>query len=65
MGCRTLFDDVVRGVAAPVRSGGKLGDRYILWRPDLWRDCDAITDLLLGTCARSSGFRDGLHSLLA
>jgi len=65
MDSRALLDGVVRTAVAAVRSGSKPGDRHILWRPEFRRDCDAITDIALSTCARSSGLCDGFHSLLA
>src|SRR4030095_10523894 len=65
MGGGALPDDGVGGAITSVRSGSKPGDRYILWRSDIRRHRDAITDLVLGACTGGSGFRYGLYSLPA
>ena len=65
MGGHAFPDVVVGSFVAFVRGGSKPGDRHILWRPDFRRDCDAITDIVLGTCAGGSRLCDRVHSLLA
>src|SRR6516225_9794158 len=64
MGGHAFPDVVVGGFSALVRGGSKPGDGHLLWRPDIRRDCDATTHLLLGTRAAGARLCDGVHYLL-
>src|ERR1043166_5417106 len=65
MGGRALLDGIVHNPVATVRSGGKSGNRHLLWRLDLRRVCNATSDVIMGASAASSRLCDGVHSLSA
>src|SRR5262249_21745054 len=65
MGGCAFADVAIVSVVASVRGGSKPRDRHILWRQDIRRVCDAITNILLGTRAGGSRLCDGFHPLLA
>ena len=65
MGRRALPHVVVARVSPDFRGGSKPRDRHLLWRPNIWRVCDATANVDLGARSHCSGVRNRIHSLLA